>query len=53
MQVWELEHIVVWEMYCNLDLFWENVGNDRTKVLMETKKAKNPEDLIKIINRYI
>ena len=53
MEIYDLESIVVWEFYCNLDLFWENVGRDRDKVLDRVSKAKTKKELVSIINEYI
>ena len=53
MTIADLEQEVIFEYYCILDLFWENVSDDREKVFKAVKKAKTRQDLHNIIGQYI
>lgn len=53
MTIYDLEQAVVFNHYCTMDTFWENVGKDKQKVVDAVHKAKNEVALNRIITRYI
>lgn len=53
MTLFDLEQAVTNDFYCIMDLFWENVGSDRNKVIDAVHKAKDTKALHRIITKYI
>ena len=53
MTIFDLQQAVVCEHFCSMDIFWDNVGSDRKKVIEEVHKATKSEQLHPIIQRYI
>ena len=53
---YDIEKIVVYEMYCSLPVFWENVedaGWTRPRVLSVVRKCKTAKALRKFISKFI
>ena len=56
MSIYDIEKIVVYEMYCSLPVFWENVedaGWTRPRVLFVVRKCKTAKALRKFISKFI
>ena len=53
MTIFDLEMAVINDFYCSMDLFWENVGRDKSKVIKDVHKVKTKRGLIGIITKYI
>ena len=56
MGIYDIEKIVVYEMYCSLPVFWENVedaGWTRPRVLSVVRKCKTSKALRKFISKFI
>lgn len=44
---------IVYSYYCSPQLFWENVGYDKAKVLNKLKTIETDKELRKLVNEYI
>ena len=56
MSIYDIEKIVVYEMYCSLPVFWENAedaGWTRPRVLSVVRKCKTAKALRKFISKFI
>lgn len=53
MSLFDLEQEVINQYYCDINIFWENVGDDTEIVCEQLENAKSDDDLHKIIEQYI
>lgn len=53
MTIFDLEMCVINDFYCCMDIFWENVGKDKDKVVKAVHKVKTKKGLVSIITQYI
>lgn len=53
MTIFDLEMCVINDFYCCMDIFWENVGKDKDKVVKAVHNAKTKRALVSIITQYI
>ena len=56
MGIYDIEEIVVYEMYCSLPVFWENVedaGWTRPRVLASVRRCRTAKALRKFISKFI
>ena len=56
MSIYDIEKIVVHEMYCSLTVFWENVedaGWTRPRVFASVRRCRTAKALRKFISKFI
>ena len=56
MGIYDLEGIVMYEMYCSLPVFWGNVedaGWTRPRVLASVRRCRTAKALRKFISKFI
>lgn len=50
MSIFDLEQEVINQYYCDINIFWENVGDDADTVCEQLENAKTDDDLHRIID---